>query len=428
MSMSREEQKGISGRVFNKYFVMDDAQAWLKDDIDELTKEQKTRELLVKLGQAGYLNDEQYSAVMEMPEIREEAIGSIIEDLTLADLVQEKFSRKLIDLLDDFWVKHLTEEQKAILSNYPDDYYQLAMVLGDLYRNPEIFKQEGAPEDILNILQIDKMEETDRFSISSLFYTNIGRDKLLLDPRIGQVFDWISSTKERVQEIEEKAEEERLAIDKAREERGVGPLSYAPDLEYDTVISTWKQKDLDRTYEEEQEFKKSLAEGSKRFIYGIGETFQPETVTAWPRGSSQFQKYIQVLGKEDTETYYHVTPMKNLELISQEGLVRGKPSSMSGFLGYRKRVGVYVIDHDDDALQALLKEAKRLKRNVSSWAILEVEIPSDCYMTIDPKMQSKAWIAFCDVPPSGVKFIQEVPRADILLDSETEFSRIGKER
>ena len=79
---------------------MDDAQAWLKDDIDELTKEQKTRELLVKLGQAGYLNDEQYSAVMEMPEIREEAIGSIIEDLTLADLVQEKFSRKLIDLLD----------------------------------------------------------------------------------------------------------------------------------------------------------------------------------------------------------------------------------------------------------------------------------------------------------------------------------------
>ena len=87
-------------------------------------------------------------------------------------------------------------------------------------------------------------------------------------------------------------------------------------------------------------------------------------MTAWPRGSSQFQKYIQVLGKEDTETYYHVTPMKNLELISQEGLVRGKPSSMSGFLGYRKRVGVYVIDHDDDVTnvkeaKAKLKELKR---------------------------------------------------------------------
>ena len=414
-----EDPKGISDRVLNKYFIMDDAESWTKDNIKELTEEQRTRELLLRLGQADYLNDEQYSAAMEMPETREEVIGNIVDDLTPAELVEhanidthdvKRFSRRLIDLLDDFWVKHLTEEQKAILSYYPDDYYQLSIVFGELYRNPDILEDEEAPEYIRDILQIDTMREADRHSISGLLYTNIGRDKLLLDPRIDLVFDWISSTKERVQEREETELEERLAVDRDREERGEA-RDYFPDLEYETVLSPKGYNE--GTYEEEQELKKSLAEGSKRFIYGITETFRPELVSAWPRGSSQFQKYLQTLGKEDTETYYHVTPMKNLELISQEGLIRGKPSSMSGFLGYRKRSGIYIIDHDHEALGSLLTEAKRLKRNVTSWAILEVEIPSDCYMTVDPKMHSKAWIAFCDVPPSGIKFIQEVPRGDI---------------
>ncbi len=427
-----EDPKGISDRVLNKYFIMDDAESWTKDNIKDLTVEQRSRELLLRLGQAGYLNDEQYSTAMEMPETREEVIRSIVDDLTPADLVQHanidtpdvrKFSRRLMDLLDDFWVKHLTEEQKAILSYYPDDYYQLAIVFGELYRRPDILEDEEAPEYVRDILQIDTMPAKDRDSIAGLLYTNIGRDKLLLNPRIDLVFDWISSTKERVQEREEKELEERLAVDRDREERGEA-RDYFPDLEYDTVISKrYSYTDEGRTYEEEQEHKKSLAEGSKRFIYGIEESFRPEIVSAWPKGSPQFQKYLQTLEREDTEIYYHVTPMSNLELISREGLVRGKPSSMSGFLGYRKRNGIYVIDHDDDAVQTLLKEAKRLKRNVTSWAILEVEIPSDCYMTVDPKMQSKAWIAFCDVPASGVKFIQEVPRADILLDSEGEFSR-----
>jgi len=388
---------------WEKYYTWEDASANTKR-WSELTSDQKRRELLFSLAKVDEISDEQFIEAIDNEEASNRFLSQYVQNITIPEIVEKHYElRNSIPILDEYWGRSKTPEQEEILSEYPEEYYQLDMVLGDIYKYPTILEEEEAPSYIHEILGIDPSVHSppdnahDHFAMSTLIHSDIVRDKILLHPEIGKVFDWVGATKEK-----HIRDEDSWARYKEEEHR----------LESDTVL--WKKgRYTDLDYDEREKIQKLLFPESERFAFGVDESFRPEIVSAWQRGSEQFKKYLDTVDKTSTETYYHITPMSNLENILHEGLIRGKKSSLSTFLGYRSRTGIFVVDLDDDSLASVLREARRLKRNIHSWAVLEVEIPSDCYMTLDPKMSGNAWIAFCDVPPSGVKFIQEVKATDI---------------
>ena len=394
---------------YEDYITWDDGRAEAKKT-NELSENEKRRSLLFSLAKAGEISNEQFPELIDSEEASNRFLSQYVQNITIPEYVK-KFGEgnayldpRLSTLLDEYWMRSRTPEQIEILSEYPEDYYQLNQVLGDIYKYPDILEEEEAPESIKDILLIDELEaqkgESEGrggYHMSIMLFRDIVRDKILLHPEIDKVFDWLGATKEK--HISDKDWNAPYREEDRR-------------LESETVL--WKKgRYTDLEHDERAKIQELLFPESQTFVFGADESFRPERVSAWQRGSEQFKKYLDTVDKTSTETYYHITPMSNLENILHEGLIRGRQSSLSTFLGYRSRTGIFVVDLDDDSLASVLREARRLKRNIHSWAVLEVEIPSDCYMTLDPKMSSNAWIAFCDVPPSGVKFIQEVKATDI---------------
>lgn len=106
--------------------------------------------------------------------------------------------------------------------------------------------------------------------------------------------------------------------------------------------------------------------------------------------------------------FYHGTPSKNLDSISQRGLIAGRQEGFTRGIKSPGRRGIYLFDDYEEALMMI--GMLTTIPYAEEWALLKVDLPKGCRVGRDIEFieEQGAWVAFCHIPPCNIKFVEMV--------------------